>query len=264
MRELVSSEISIEKCLARSFDTKHVRAALEHFRKMVERFQVSSWEDSMGKAGKFVEAVLKALFVHCGKTVPRSREFSVNKLIQELGQLNKSCCDDTVKLLIPRACRFVYDIASNRGGRHDSGEIDPNEMDASVSVSVCSWILAEMVRFSQRGLAPEAAKALVEGLTERKYPLFKEVDGRVYFHGKDASAREIALAVLWRNYPRRINKREVKQAMLRHIVKEHNADVALGRIGRFVDDDGTGNIKLLSSGLREAERIIASRSAMNN
>lgn len=257
----MSSEISVEKSLVRSFDTKHVRAALEHFRKMVERFQVSSWEDSMGKASKFVEAVLKALFVHCGKTVPRSREFSVNKIIQELGQLNKTSCDDTVKLLIPRACRFVYDIASNRGGRHDPGEIDPNEMDASVSVSTCSWILAEMVRFSQRGLAPEAAKALVEGLMERKYPLFEEIDGRVYFHGKDASARAIALAVLWRSYPKRTNKREVKRAILRHNVKEHNADVALGRIARLIDDDGTGNLRLLSPGLQEAERIIASRSA---
>jgi hypothetical protein len=41
--------------------------------------------------------------------------------------------DDSIRLLIPRNCVFVYDIASN-SSRHDPDEIDPNKMDAIVVV----------------------------------------------------------------------------------------------------------------------------------
>src|SRR5881397_2149749 len=96
-------------------------------------------------------------------------------------------------LTAPRACRFAYDIASNRGARHDPGEIDPNQMDARAVIAVTSWIVAEMLRYAQKGtLDPAGVQELVDSLTQRQYPLIEDVDGRVYFHVRGASARDIA------------------------------------------------------------------------
>jgi hypothetical protein len=58
--------------------------------------------------------------------------------------------EDGLRLQIPRACIFVYDITSNRGARHDSDEMNPNEMDATVILPVFSWMLAELARLSAK------------------------------------------------------------------------------------------------------------------
>jgi len=154
--------------------------------------------------------------------------------------------------------RAVYDIASNRGARHDPDEIDPNVMDASVVNAVCSWILAEMIRFSQKGLVNAAdAKKLAEALTQKKFPIIEDVDGRVYFLLKGLGARGTAILALWLAYPERLSKNHLLGVVRRHGYSKANASMALTRIQSLVDDDGSENLKLLQPGLIEAEQLLA-------
>ena len=229
---------------------------LRHYRGMVNDLQTVEWEDSLGKAGKFIEALLKALWVHVGETPPAGRAFKADPIINGLAQKPPGTYDDSIRLTIPRACRFGYDIASNRGGRHDPGEINPNEMDANVSVSTCSWILAEMIRLSQKGRVDlEEAKRLVDSLTEKKYPLVEEVDGRVYFHLNKKTAPDIALLTLAHYYPGRVPKQDLVDAVKRHDFRDSNSRKAVLGIKRLVDNDGSDNLRLLAPGLKRAEEI---------
>lgn len=247
--------------LTTAFRKNHVSALLRHFSGMVQEFQEAKWEDSIAKSGKFVEAVLKGLFVHVGKTLPGGRSFKADAVINGLGQLAPGSYDDSIRLTIPRACRFVYDIASNRGGRHDPAEVDPNEMDTSVVVLNCSWILAEMIRLATKGTVDlKQAKNLVESLMERKYPLIEEVEGRMYFHLNEKSAPGVALLALARRYPNRIGRQDLIDTVKRNGFKESNARMAVQRITRFVDNDGQGQLRLLATGLREAEQIMKAKS----
>ena len=136
----------LEELLQPTFAAKHVRAALRHFQAMATEFQHGAWEEAIGKGGKFVEAALKAVYVHAGKTLPAAREFKAGSVMDEIERLPAGSLDDAVKLTNPRACRFAYDIASNRGARHDPGEVDPNEMDARAVAAGTSWVAAEMLR----------------------------------------------------------------------------------------------------------------------
>jgi hypothetical protein len=247
----------IDALLRGTFAAEHVRAALEHFQNMVEAFQRSDWEPSIAKGGKFIEAVLKALSVHVGNGLPPARQFKAGSIIKQLGQLPVGSYDDAIRLTIPRACEFAYDIASNRGARHDPGEVDPNEMDAGVVVATCSWIIAEMLRYSQKGAVNDATvKLLVGGLTQRKYPFIEEVDGRAYFHLPNPSARDVALLTLWYCHPGRMDSEALITAVMRHGFTRNNAVVALSRLRRRVDEDATGEMRLLQPGLREAEDLL--------
>ena len=67
--------------LTEAFRKNHVDAALRHFSGMVQEFQKGEWEDCISKSGKFVEAVLKALFVHVGKTPPGGRSFKADAVV---------------------------------------------------------------------------------------------------------------------------------------------------------------------------------------
>jgi len=253
------AEQQLAKLVGAKFMQKYVDAAVGHYRKSVDQFQLGEWEDSIAKGGKFVEAVLKALWAYVGEPVPTGKTFKAGSIID--GLANKpATVDDSIRLTIPRACRLVYDIASNRGGRHDAGEVDPNQMDASVVLATCSWILAEMLRFSQKGAMDlDAVADLVASLNQRKFPFTENIDGRHYFSLKDLSARDVELLTLWRIHPRRMSEVDLITSAKRHGNSEANARVGLTRLRRVVDDDGNKNLRLLVSGIKEAEQLIASK-----
>ncbi len=251
-----------ETLLVSVFLKKHVAGMLRHFERMTEDFERGEWEDCIAKSGKFIEATIKGLYVNAGQALATGRVFKVDSVINALAGLAPGLVSDTVRLTIPRACRFVYEIASNRGGRHDPDEIDPNEMDANVVVMNCSWILAEMIRHAQHGAVDSsAAKNIVDSLVKRRYPLIEEVDGRTYFHIKKASAVDIALVALAHRFPGRVAADDLLDLLTRHDFSDANARVALRRIKKFVDEDDDGRLRLLAPGLKRAEQIISAASS---
>jgi hypothetical protein len=227
---------------------------MRHFQRMVEDFQRGDWEDAAAKGGKFIEAILKALWVHVGGTVPAGRHFSAGNIMDSLP--SKSAFPDTVRLTLPRACRFAYEIASNRGARHDTTEIDANEMDASAVLSVCAWALSEMVRYSQKGLDLAQAKSIVDSLMRRRFPFFEDIDGRIYTD-IGSSAKEVALLILFLIYPKRMSHADLVASVMKHDYTHPNAEMAVRRLSGYVDYDDDGNLRLRNTGLREAEQLIA-------
>lgn len=247
--------------LLQAFELTHVSALLRHFSQSVNAFESSEWEACISNGSKFVEAVIKALARHTSMTLPSAREFKFNKFVHQLGQLQAGSYDDSIRLLIPRNCTFVYDIASNRGTRHDPGDIDPNKMDAIAVVQNISWVLAEMVRLSHKGaLKPDDAADVVDGLMEKRYPDIEDIDGRLYVNRDGLSAPDIALLLLDLKYPGRFGRDDLLLALLRHDgIKKSNAQVAMTRIKKYIDDDGNGNMKLRANGRQKAAGVRSSR-----
>jgi hypothetical protein len=251
---------SVEIVLKGEFAARHVDAAIGHFQSSVAGFQKEDWEEAIAKGGKFVEAVAKALWVFAGKTLPPARQFKVGTVIRELGNLPQGTLDDAIRLTIPRALTFVYDLASNRGARHDPDEVNPNEMDATVTVANLSWILAELVRCAGKGTVsiPEVSD-LITGLIERRFPIMETVDGRTYFHLDTASAREIGLLLLSKVHPGRLSRESLVESIMRNNFNRNNAQLAVTRLRSVVDADSAGNLRLLQPGLAEAEQILRNR-----
>ncbi len=243
---------TVNEMLKDKFEAKYADAAVRHFKRMVQDYQQREWEDANAKAGRFVEAVLKALWREAGETVPTGRAFKAGSIMDTIDK--KTVLVDSVRLTVPRACRFVYEIASNRGARHDADEIAANEMDANAVLALCSWILAEMVSYSQKGLDLKEAKAVVDGVVKRRYPFIEEIEGRVYVDIAK-SAREATLLILWHVYPRSLSESALHAQLLRHRYTKANATQAIHRIQKVVDNDA-GNLRLRAIGVREAEDLI--------
>jgi len=247
------SEQEARSILVSKFAPVHVAALLSHYEEAVKKYRASDWEGSMLKGGKFLEAALKACATHCGLSLPPVRQFKVSKAVQDLG--NTSGYDDSVRLLIPRACTFAYDIVSNRGTRHDPDKVNPNKMDASVVMPIISWILAEMIRFASGIATPNETLDQVENLTEKKYPHIENIDGRLYVNKPGLNARELGLLLLHAHYPQRVQRADLSSSMQRHGVKANSRSVALTRLKTVVDETNEG-WKLRASGREEAEKIL--------
>jgi hypothetical protein len=250
---------SINELLKDKFGaTRNIDALVRHFQAAVDEYHKGEWEKSLAKGSKFLEAVLKALLAEANLSTPSGRHFKVDKAINDLAAV-AGTVDDTIRLTIPRCCRFIFDVTSNRGGRHDPDEIDANEMDATAILGNCAWVLAEMVRYSQIQGDLIQTKSVVDGLMKRRYPFIEEIDGRVYVDLKTAkSARELGLLILWQMGTRRINRDELVQSIRRQRqnLSLANARVAVQRLRDVVDDDGTGMLRLRGAGFRQADEMI--------
>ncbi len=240
--------------LVREFDARHVDASLRHFSAAIEKFAVRDWDGVALKAGKFIESVTKALMTYCGKTVGNLRQLKVGQELRQLENLSGTTYSDVVRIVIPKACIFVYEVVNNRGGRHDAHDIDANEMDATAVVPVISWVLAEMVRFCGKTDTATAA-ALIDELINKTYPYFENIDGRSYINIKGLRPGEVALLLLYSLYPRRVNRQELVGLVQRHGVSNTAANTAVHRLKYFIDDDD-GNWKLRGIGRQEADVLL--------
>ena len=92
---------------------KHAEAAVNHFDRLVQDYQRREWDDANAKAGKFVEAVLKALWAEAGEIVPTGKAFKAGVIMDTIDK--KTALPGSLRVTIPRACRFIYEVASNRG-----------------------------------------------------------------------------------------------------------------------------------------------------
>lgn len=234
------------------FAERHIDAALEHYSATVEKFIVGNWEGAEQSAGKFVEAVTKALVLKVGKAINNPRRFHAGMELRSLESIVGY--PDTLRLVIPKAGIFVYEIVSNRGGRHDANEISANEMDAKAIMPVTSWILAELVRFCSE-TNPKIAMRLIAELTDKKYPYFEEIDGRFYVNHRGLKPSEIALLILYSIYPNRINRQSLIDSVARHGCTSSSANSAVHRLKSVVDESDSG-WKLRGIGRKLAESLL--------
>lgn len=246
---------AILKC---KFEAKHIDAALEHYVAVTEKFISEDWDGVALKAGKFVEAITKALVLHCGKSLPiNMRNFKAGNELDALKQTDKSIYADAVRIVVPKACLFVYEVVNNRGGRHDAGEIDANSFDATVIVPIVQWILAELVRFSTVGGDIVTAGKLIEGITQKIYPYFEKIDGRTYVSAKALGAPAIAVLLAYEAYPSHLGRKELEASIMRHGVSKSAAAMALNR-NKTLFDEQSGNLTLRAIGRQKAEDILRS------
>lgn len=247
------SDKQVKALLVQKFETRHIDACLKHFVAAREKYIAEDWDGVALKAGKFVEAVTKALMISCGKTVPTGRHFQAGRELRQLELL--STYPDVLRIVIPKACIFIYEVVNNRGGRHDATDIDANAMDATVVIPLISWVLAEMVRFCSAGGDINAAMTLIEELTKKLYPYFEDIDGRSYVNIDNLKASELALLLLYKSYPKRMVRQDLVDAVRRHGATASAANTAVHRLKNVVDDEN-GKWKLRGTGRQKAEDLL--------
>jgi hypothetical protein len=247
---------NLGRILSAQFPASAVENVLEHYGGVVSSFSASDWEETLSKTGKFAEAVLRCLrFLTTGELVDK---IEVGPEINRLEKMPKESADETVRLLIPRVLRPLYQVACNRGARHDRLNFDPNAMDATLAVQGVSWVLAELVRFGHPGVVePAEAQRWVGSIVEPKFSEVEEVDGITFFHRKHVSARDALLVKLRLRPGQRVSRTDLVETACVHGHSVNNARVTLSLLkrARLVHENPDG-VRLLAPGLREADALL--------
>ena len=252
----MTAGFTVASVLTTKFAAPCAERLLENYEKMVLAARVSDADHVLTSAGRFSEAALRCL--HQATTGEILDRVDVGNEIDRLERLPKDSQEESIRLLVPRAIRVVYQIACNRGARHDRVGFDPNHMDARLAVASASWVLAELVRLSFPGsLDPTDAQRLVSEIVEPRTPVLENLDGLTFFHKKDASARDVVLVRLRVAGGTRLPREELFQAgkLHGHSVPNVRATLSQLRRSRLVHENDEG-VRLLAPGLSAADRVL--------
>lgn len=135
-----------------------VESILLSYEDMVSRYQKGDIDGCLSTAsGKFVENILRAiLFLSTGSTPKEIK--SVSQCLDNIK--NDKTLSDSLRLLIPQiAYHSIYEMRSKRGALHVK-EINPRNIDASLSIHSASWIMAELLRIYHSDSEEEITKSM--------------------------------------------------------------------------------------------------------
>ena len=174
---------------------------VNHYTNIARNFLERRWEPSELNAGKLCEVVYSILdgatsTVYPPKpSKPPNMVAACHALEQRPTALNR-VGDRSLRILIPRMLLALYEVRNNRGVGHVAGDVNSNEMDATMVFSCANWILCELVRiFHQVSL--EVASQAVTALVQRRLPEIWEIDGIKRVLRSGLRAREQTLVLLY-------------------------------------------------------------------
>jgi hypothetical protein len=91
---------------------------------------------------------------------------------------------------------FLYTLRGKRGVGHVGGDVEANEIDATVILRTCDWVICELIRVFH-GLSLEEAQALVDAIAQRVLPDIWSVAGKKRVLRKGLSYKHKTLLLLY-------------------------------------------------------------------
>ena len=144
--------------------------------------------------GRFCEIVYCILKGIAENEFPKSISKPRNMTAACQSLEKKQSLSKGLRLLVTRMLVTVYTIRNHRDISHVDTDVRSHQMDSAIVVSMCSWILAELVR-TQHNLSAADAQSVVDSLSERKTPIIWE-DGDLKQVLIKASKKNQALILL--------------------------------------------------------------------
>jgi len=150
---------------------------IAEYQNIVQNFLEQRWRPSELSGGFFSEIVYTILDGHA-KGSYASQPSKPSDFVTACRRLEGNTgVPRSFQILIPRMLPALYEVRNNRSVGHVGGDVDPSHMDSMVVLSMCNWILAELVRVLHN-LTISEAQAVVDALAEIRIPVIWS-DGNV-------------------------------------------------------------------------------------
>jgi len=146
---------------------------LAEYNSIVSNYLERKWKPSELSGGLFSEIVYSILDGYGKGAYPSAPSKPRNFPAACTALENHSNSPRSFRVLIPRVLVPLYEVRNNRNVGHVGGDVDPNEMDASLVLNGTTWVMAELVRVLHQ-LSVGDAQEIVNALVERKTPLVWE------------------------------------------------------------------------------------------
>lgn len=197
--------------LYQKFPKEIVDAILDSYVEIKENYYVGRHEPAELNGGKFVEAVTRLLqytlnnaqYVPLGKPIQ-----NMLTTLRSFEQIPQGKHLDSYRIHIPRILTMVYDIRNKRGVGHLGGDVNPNIADATLIVTCCDWVLAELYRINYNCSMDDTQK-IIESLIQRKNPLIYQIGDTKRVLNPNLDMTKQTLLLLAECHPEEISEKDL-------------------------------------------------------
>ncbi|GAB5418241.1 MAG: hypothetical protein Crog4KO_16540 [Crocinitomicaceae bacterium] len=244
--------MQIKDIIKQASDEKLAEHITETFKEVEKNFQLKSWKTSSLDAGHFVEAIRRFLelklfgqYTPINKPLPNFNEKCLNSYLNKQGE-------DSYRIHIPRLLFTIYGIRNKRGIGHISN-IKPNKIDASLILTSCKWVLAEIIRLNSQ-LPIEETEILIDEVIDRNIEGIWEVGETVRILEDGLTLKDKILYLLY-------NKKSLKDTDIQSITEYSNITYLKKTLREFhkkrlIEYKEDGECILSPKGAIEAEKIV--------
>jgi hypothetical protein len=175
----------------------HRQPLLLEYAKVMRNYREGKWDAAELNGGKICEIVYSIIRGTIDNKYSEKPTKPKN-MLQALQDLEKepSSVPRELKIQIPRMIMALFEIRNQRGAAHMGCNVDPSEMDATVVLAMCKWIMAELIRWFNN-VSSEAASAAVSLITERNIPLIWQVGDKKRVLNPSLSYKQKTLLLLY-------------------------------------------------------------------
>lgn len=161
----------------------------DKYREIERNFREQRWEPSELNGGKLCEAAYSILAGHvAGSFPPKPAKPQNFPMACDALEKAPTSFSKSVRMLIPKILKGLYDIRNSRSVGHIGGDVDPNHMDAVCVLHMSKWVVSEIIRIFH-GVSVDKATQIVEVLSNREIAL-------VWDTGKTKRVLDISLTML--------------------------------------------------------------------
>jgi hypothetical protein len=144
---------------------------IAEYQSLIQNFMEHRWLPSELSGGRFSEIVYTVLDGHAkGRyAAAPSKPANFPTACQKLENNALPHVPRSFQILIPRMLPALYEVRNNRSVGHVGGDVNPNHMDSVAVLSMCNWVMSELVRV-YHGLTTGEAQKVVDALAEIRIP----------------------------------------------------------------------------------------------
>jgi len=190
------SKIKID--IDKEFKDKFIKSYYEIRKRYIKAKYDLSWDSSGLSAGKFCEIILRFLQKKLiGTYIPFGQHISnFTSECNKLMNLPETSGNVSLRIIIPRAILFLYTIRGKRGVGHVGGDIDNNEIDATIIFNTATWVFCEIIRLFH-SLAIEEANDYISMILEKIIPDVWTIEDKKRVLKKDLNFKQKTLLLLY-------------------------------------------------------------------
>jgi len=186
----------IKEELVQVYPVELVDSLIDSYIELAGNFVRGKLRPSQVEGGRFCEAAIRILQYETTKAYsPIGVSINLDNEIEKLRNLSKTSYNDSIRIHIPRTIRVIYDIRNKRDTAH-LGRISLNLMDATLILSCCKWVLAELYRMRFR-ISIDKAQSMIDGLVKKDVPIIQDFDGFPVILKPDMSVRDRIMILLY-------------------------------------------------------------------
>jgi len=227
------------------------RELIEEYRGVKAAYYAQNYEQTLAKAGKFVEITFQLLSNIAFGEIPKEPNF--NEIFRKLENIPEKNIHVSIRILIPRVAMTVYTIRSKRGAVHINKEVSPNYIDRTLAVSSCDWILSELLRLFLTKRQEEILR-IINSISKIHVPLVEEINGELVVLEPKMTAKEQILILLLQKYPVPIQRSDLKKWVKSKSVRQIYRALS-NLIGNSLIFESEEGLTLTAKGISEAEKV---------